>query len=70
MADAFRAGISGPSGRIEYRYRPETDQSFENTLEKARTGNRLTVADGVELITTGTDHPASGVLCYRKEKPE
>ncbi|WP_458209826.1 7,8-didemethyl-8-hydroxy-5-deazariboflavin synthase subunit CofH [Haladaptatus sp. NG-SE-30] len=58
MADVFRAGISGPSGRIEYTHRPETDQSFENALEKAKAGERLTVADGVELITTGTDHPA------------
>lgn len=34
---------------------PETDQSFENALTKARDGIRLTVDDGIELLTTGTD---------------
>jgi FO synthase subunit 2 len=34
---------------------PESDQSFENALAKARGGDRLTVADGIELLTTGTD---------------
>jgi FO synthase subunit 2 len=42
---------SGP----EFAVCPETDQSFENALRKARAGERLTVDDGVELITTGTD---------------
>jgi FO synthase subunit 2 len=34
---------------------PATDQSFENALAKARDGRRLTVADGIELLATGTD---------------
>jgi FO synthase subunit 2 len=44
---------------------PETDQSFENALAKARDGGRLTVDDGIELITTGTDTP--GIDPRRKE---
>jgi len=34
---------------------PTTDQSFENALAKARDGRRLTVADGIELMATGTE---------------
>jgi FO synthase subunit 2 len=55
MADLFRDGVSGPSGSVEYDHLPESEQSFENALEKARQGARLTVDDGVELLTTGTD---------------
>ncbi|OLZ39366.1 7,8-didemethyl-8-hydroxy-5-deazariboflavin synthase subunit CofH [Natrinema saccharevitans] len=57
MSDAFRAGVTGPAGRMEYSHRPDTTQSFENALEKARNGERLTVDDGVELLTTGTESP-------------
>ncbi|WP_144904130.1 7,8-didemethyl-8-hydroxy-5-deazariboflavin synthase subunit CofH [Halobellus captivus] len=39
---------------FEFDIRPETDQSFENALVKARAGERLTVDDGIELLTTGT----------------
>ena len=39
---------------VTFEFVPETDQSFENALSKARNGERLTVADGVELITTGS----------------
>ena len=45
---------------------PETDQSFENALAKARDGRRLTVDDGVELLTTGTDR--AGIDPVRKER--
>jgi FO synthase subunit 2 len=45
---------------------PETDQSFENALRKARDGDRLAVADGIELITTGTD--VAGISSDRKEQ--
>jgi FO synthase subunit 2 len=38
---------------LDFRYRPETDQSFENALRKARNGDRLSVEDGVALMTTG-----------------
>ncbi|WP_411967180.1 7,8-didemethyl-8-hydroxy-5-deazariboflavin synthase subunit CofH [Haloferax sp. YSSS75] len=44
---------------------PETDQSFEEALAKARAGDRLTVSDGVELMTTGTD--SDGIDPVRKE---
>jgi FO synthase subunit 2 len=40
---------------LGFRHRPETDQSFENALAKARDGRRLTVDDAVELLTTGTE---------------
>ena len=45
---------------------PETDQSFENALAKARDGRRLTVDDAVELLTTGTDR--AGIDPVRKER--
>jgi FO synthase subunit 2 len=45
---------------------PETDQQFENALAKARDGHRLTVDDGVELLTTGTDR--TGIDPVRKER--
>ncbi|QLC33056.1 7,8-didemethyl-8-hydroxy-5-deazariboflavin synthase subunit CofH [Halarchaeum sp. CBA1220] len=44
---------------------PETDQSFENALAKARDGERLSVDDGIELMTTGTD--SVGIDPRRKE---
>ncbi|WP_277542082.1 7,8-didemethyl-8-hydroxy-5-deazariboflavin synthase subunit CofH [Haloarcula laminariae] len=49
-----------------FAQQPVTDQSFENALAKARDGKRLTVADGVELITTGTD--VEGIHPGRKEQ--
>jgi FO synthase subunit 2 len=55
MADAFRTQTGVPSGEFDFDHRPETDQSFENALAKARAGERLTVEDGIELLTTGTD---------------
>jgi len=54
MSDASRSP-NVPRDEFDFRYRPETDQSFENALAKARDGERLTVDDGVELLTTGTD---------------
>ncbi|WP_096389487.1 7,8-didemethyl-8-hydroxy-5-deazariboflavin synthase subunit CofH [Halopenitus persicus] len=50
---------------LEFEHVPETDQSFENALANARDGRRLSVADGIELITTGTDIP--GIDPKRKE---
>ncbi|MDY6819574.1 MAG: radical SAM protein, partial [Halobacteriales archaeon] len=40
---------------IEFEHVPASDQSFENALAKARDGLRLSVADAVELLTTGTE---------------
>lgn len=43
---------------FEYKHTPETNQSFERALERARSGIRLSIADGIELLTTGTDFSA------------
>ncbi|WP_048075552.1 7,8-didemethyl-8-hydroxy-5-deazariboflavin synthase subunit CofH [Haloquadratum walsbyi] len=51
---------------LEFSIRPTTNQSFENALAAARTGDRLSIADGIELITTGTD--SSGIDTARKRK--
>ena len=50
---------------LGFAHVPETDQSFENALAKARDGTRLTVDDAVELLTTGSDDP--GIDRERKE---
>ncbi|MEF8905344.1 MAG: 7,8-didemethyl-8-hydroxy-5-deazariboflavin synthase subunit CofH, partial [Haloarculaceae archaeon] len=66
--DAFEtsARTNVPRGEFDFEHVPETDQSFENALAKARAGERLTVADGVELMTTGTD--VEGIDARRKER--
>ncbi|AQL43375.1 7,8-didemethyl-8-hydroxy-5-deazariboflavin synthase subunit CofH [Halorientalis sp. IM1011] len=64
MSDAATPSV--PRGEFDFQHRPETDQSFENALAKARAGDRLTVADGIELLTTGTDRP--GIDRERKER--
>jgi FO synthase subunit 2 len=66
MAGTADPGTNVPRGEFEFEVVPETDQSFENALAKARDGTRLSVADGVELLTTGTDRP--GVDVARKER--
>ncbi len=58
--------VNVPRGEFAFSQRPETDQAFENALAKARAGTRLTVADGIELLTTGTD--SDGVDRRRKEQ--
>ena len=58
VSESFRSSVAGPAGRTEYVHLPETHQSFENALERARNGDRLTVADGVELLSTGTESPS------------
>lgn len=67
MGDGFTLGVSVPDHgvNIEYDHVPITDQSFENALERARNGDRLTVDDGIELITTGTADP--GIDPERKQ---
>jgi FO synthase subunit 2 len=54
-----------PREEFDFTHRPETDQSFENALETVRAGDRLSVADGIELLTTGTDR--TGIDHERKE---
>ncbi|MBZ6493453.1 7,8-didemethyl-8-hydroxy-5-deazariboflavin synthase subunit CofH [Natrinema longum] len=51
---------------LTFDHVPETDQSFENALAKARDGDRLTVDDAIELLTTGTD--SEGIDRRRKER--
>ena len=64
MSDAPDEAAAGPD--FDFDHVPVTDQSFENALAKARDGHRLTVDDGVELLTTGTDR--SGIDPVRKER--
>jgi FO synthase subunit 2 len=54
-----------PRDSFDFQHLPETNQSFENALAKARNGERLTVDDGIELLTTGTDQV--GINFERKE---
>jgi len=42
---------------FDFDHRPVTEQSFENALAAARDGDRLTVDDAVELLTTGSGTP-------------
>ncbi|ATW89755.1 FO synthase subunit 2 [Halohasta litchfieldiae] len=51
---------------IEFDHTAESGQSFENALEKARDGDRLTVDDAVELLSTGTEQ--RGIDPHRKEQ--
>jgi FO synthase subunit 2 len=51
---------------FDFEYLAETDQSFENAIEKARNADRLSVDDAVELLTTGTDR--DGIDLQRKEQ--
>jgi FO synthase subunit 2 len=57
--------MSDASADLDFDVVPETDQSFENALATARSGDRLSIADGIELMTTGTDSP--GIDPRRKE---
>jgi len=65
MTDAGKSRPNVPRGSFDFDRVPETDGSFENALAKARAGERLTVDDGVELLTTGTD--SRGIDRERKE---
>jgi FO synthase subunit 2 len=65
MSNATRSWTNIPRNDFEFDHVPETNQSFENALRKARAGDRLTVDDGIELLTTGTD--TLGIDETRKE---
>jgi FO synthase subunit 2 len=64
--DAFEASANVPREEFAFDHRPETDQSFENALSKARAGDRLDIDDAIELLTTGTDE--EGIDLQRKER--
>ena len=55
MGDRATLATGVPRDRVAFETVPRTDQSFENALAKARAGDRLTVADAVELLTTGSE---------------
>ncbi len=55
-----------PREQFDFDHRAESDQSFENALAKAQSGDRLTVDDAVELLTTGSDRP--GIDAERKAR--
>ncbi|MFB6080149.1 MAG: 7,8-didemethyl-8-hydroxy-5-deazariboflavin synthase subunit CofH [Haloferacaceae archaeon] len=66
MTDAGTDGTRlAADADLDFDCVPETDGSFENALAAARAGDRLTVAEGIELITTGTD--VDGIDPRRKE---
>jgi len=65
MADVFDGVPNVPRERFEFDIVPETTQSFENALEKARAGERLSIDDGIELLCTGTD--SGQIDAHRKE---
>lgn len=65
MVNTLEQGTNIPRQRFDFVHQPVTDQSFENALDNAKSGDRLTVADGIELMTTGTDH--SRIDIERKE---
>ena len=54
------------SGRFEVTDGVVTDESFEDALAAARAGSRLSVSQGIELMTTGTERP--GIDAGRKEQ--
>ncbi|EMA43179.1 7,8-didemethyl-8-hydroxy-5-deazariboflavin synthase subunit CofH [Halococcus saccharolyticus] len=66
MLEPASGAASGSPDTIEFDHVPETDQAFENALAKARDGERLSVEDGVALITTGSD--VDGIDTDRKER--
>lgn len=52
---------------FDFHHRPEdSGSSFDDAVERAASGTRLTVDDAVELLTTGTD--VDGVDVDRKQK--
>ncbi|MFC7228067.1 7,8-didemethyl-8-hydroxy-5-deazariboflavin synthase subunit CofH [Salinirubellus salinus] len=63
--DAPEPSVNVPRDRYSFDHRPITDGSFGDALERARAGERLTVDEGIELITTGTDR--AGIDPERKE---
>ncbi|MDY7081607.1 MAG: 7,8-didemethyl-8-hydroxy-5-deazariboflavin synthase subunit CofH, partial [Halobacteria archaeon] len=67
MADAFRTQTEVNSDDFDFDNTPsDSTSSFENALEKARAGNRLSLSDAVELLTTGTEN--EGINQERKQK--
>ena len=66
MANSARSVVPEDPDGFAFDHVPETDQAFENALAKARDGERLSIEDGVALITTGSD--VAGIDPERKER--
>jgi len=66
MADLYAARAGAPAKKHDFEHVPRTETTFEKAFEAARRGDRLTVDQGVELLTTGTDRP--GVDPERKAR--
>jgi len=68
VADLYASDApTAPEPReFDFEVTVETGTSFENALDAARDGDRLTVDHAVELLTTGTD--TEGVDSDRKEE--
>ena len=66
MASSARVSTNIPRDRYEFDHQPTTSRSFETALAAARAGERLSIADGIALMTTGTDRP--GIDRERKEQ--
>jgi len=66
VTDPFASDVSPPSFETEFDEKVETETSFENALDSAKSGDRLTTGEAVELLTTGAD--TEGVDTERKEK--
>ncbi|QGN07428.1 7,8-didemethyl-8-hydroxy-5-deazariboflavin synthase subunit CofH [Halorhabdus sp. CBA1104] len=62
---AEQVGTNVPRGEFDFDRHSTSDQHFENALRKARDRDRLTVADAIELLTTGSEH--NGIDPERKE---
>lgn len=65
MSGTVRQPVNVPRDQFGFELLPETDQTFENALVKARNGERLTVDDAICLLTTGTHF--EGIDRERKE---
>jgi FO synthase subunit 2 len=66
MSRATRTQANVPRDRFDFDCVPDTDVDFRTALAKAREGVRLSVDEGIELLTTGTDGP--GIDRERKER--
>ena len=58
--------VNVPRNQFGFELQATSDQPFENALEKAWSGERLTVDDAVTLLTTGTSF--DGIDQQRKEE--
>lgn len=67
MTDLFASDVSQPPVfETGFEEVVETETSFENALEAAKNGDRLTVDEAVELLTTGTE--TEGIDTERKDE--